>query len=297
MIDVSALKEQYDEDGFVLVESLFEASEIQKLQQATEELIEISRKHQVSDQRFDLESGHTESSPRVQRIKVPHQQHESFAELVRDPKLLEILRVLIGEDVRFRNSKLNIKAAKGGAAVDWHQDWAFYPHTNPDLLAVGIMLDDIDDENAPLMVFQQSHNGKTLDHHHRDVFCGSVDLEVEKFDASLAKKITGPAGSVSFHHVKALHGSAPNYSERSRRLLLYEYAAADAWPLIDFEVYGDYKEFEQKVVLGKSTLSPRFQEADVRMPFPRPPNPDSIYRIQEYRTSGLEFKNTPKDSF
>ncbi|HJL88431.1 MAG TPA: phytanoyl-CoA dioxygenase family protein, partial [SAR324 cluster bacterium] len=64
-------------------------------------------------------------------------------------------------------------------------------------------------------------------------------------------------------------------------------AAADAWPLIDFEVYGDYKEFEQKVVLGKSTLSPRFQEADVRMPFPRPPNPDSIYRIQEYRTSGF----------
>ena len=54
MIDVSALKEQYDEDGFVLVESLFEASEIQKLQQATEELIEISRKHQVSDQRFGI---------------------------------------------------------------------------------------------------------------------------------------------------------------------------------------------------------------------------------------------------
>ncbi|MED5344291.1 MAG: phytanoyl-CoA dioxygenase family protein, partial [SAR324 cluster bacterium] len=189
---------------------------------------------------------------------------------------------------RFRNSKLNIKAAKGGTAVDWHQDWAFYPHTNSDLLAVGIMLDDIDQENAPLMIFPQSHQGKTMDHHHREVFCGSVDLLGEKLDPSSATKITGPAGSVSFHHVKALHGSAPNTSDRSRRLLLYEYAAADAWPLIDFEVYGNYGEFEEKMVLGKSTLSPRFEDADARMPLPRPPDPGSIYRIQEFRKTGFE---------
>ena len=207
---------------------------------------------------------------------------------MRAPKLLEILRILIGEDVRFRNSKLNIKAAKGGTAVDWHQDWAFYPHTNPDLLAVGIMLDDIDQENAPLMIFPQSHQGKTMDHHHREVFCGSVDLLGEKLDPSSATKIPGPAGSVSFHHVKALHGSAPNTSDRSRRLLLYEYAAADAWPLIDFEVYGNYGEFEEKMVLGKSTLSPRFEDADARMPLPRPPDPGSIYRIQEFRKIGFE---------
>jgi hypothetical protein len=26
-----------------------------------------------------------------------------------------------------------VAAAGGGAAVAWHQDWAFYPHTNDDL--------------------------------------------------------------------------------------------------------------------------------------------------------------------
>ena len=151
------------------------------------------------------------------------------------------------------------------------------------------MLDDIDLENAPLMIFPQSHQGKTMDHHHREVFCGSVDLLGEKLDPSSATKITGTAGSVSFHHVKALHGSAPNTSDRSRRLLLYEYAAADAWPLIDFEVYGNYGEFEEKMVLGKSTLSPRFEDADARMPLPRPPDPGSIYRIQEFRKTGFEL--------
>jgi len=45
-----------------------------------------------------------------------------------------------------------MKAAGVSAAVEWHQDWAFYPHTNADLLAVGIMLDDINDINRQMQV-------------------------------------------------------------------------------------------------------------------------------------------------
>ena len=105
MINTDTLKKKYEKEGFVVIESLFETSEIQKLQQATETLIEESRSHRVSDERFDLEPDHSEITPRVQRIKVPHLQHESFAELVRAPKLLEILKILIGKNVRFRNSK------------------------------------------------------------------------------------------------------------------------------------------------------------------------------------------------
>ena len=36
--------------------------------------------------------------------------------------------------------------------MEWHQDWAFYPHSNADVLAVGVMIDDIDTENGPMMV-------------------------------------------------------------------------------------------------------------------------------------------------
>ena len=40
MINYSELKEHYDQEGFVLIESLFETSEIKKLLEATETLIE-----------------------------------------------------------------------------------------------------------------------------------------------------------------------------------------------------------------------------------------------------------------
>ncbi|MGA1121329.1 MAG: phytanoyl-CoA dioxygenase family protein [bacterium] len=275
--------EEYQQAGFTCIEGLFNKEEVHDLQLATDELIEESRNHITSNEKFDLEHNHSSQNPRVQRIKVPHKQHPVFAAAVRKPQVLEILSKLIGENIRFRNSKLNIKEANGGAAVDWHQDWAFYPHTNADLLAVGIMIDDIDENNAPLMIVPGSHRGKTLNHHFQGVFSGSVNPDSENIDLSTAVKLTGSAGSASFHHVKALHGSSPNFSNRPRRLLLFEYASADAWPLVDFEVYGDFQEFEEKIVLGKSTLHPRSEPEHIIMPFPRPPNPDSIYRIQEFR--------------
>jgi phytanoyl-CoA hydroxylase len=281
--DVKILKKNYDQHGFIVVNEIFSNSETKEMQLATEELIDQSRNHKESDSKFDLEKDHSKNKPRVQRIKVPHEHHIVFSKATHNPKILEVLKILLGGNVRLRNSKLNIKAAQGGSPVDWHQDWAFYPHTNQDLLAVGIMIDKIDEENAPLMILPKSHLGKTLNHHHNGIFSGSVDLKKERIDTSKAIKIKGNAGSASFHHVKALHGSSPNFSNRDRRLLLFEYAAADAWPLVDFEVYGNYSEYEEKMVIGKSTLRPRCENVEIIIPYPRLPNADSIYKIQESR--------------
>eukprot|EP01051_Picozoa_sp_SAG22_P024634 SAG22_NODE_6918_length_795_cov_0.956897_2_plen_66_part_01 len=52
-------------------------------------------------------------------------------------------------------------------------------------------------------------------------------------DFGSAVPLLGPAGSVSFHHARAVHGSDYNLSDRPRRLLVIECCAADAWPLVD----------------------------------------------------------------
>ena len=180
--DPSELKDNYQRQGFVVINELFDEAEVAEFQRGTDELVEQSKNHQESDSKFDLEPDHSEAAPRVQRIKVPHKQSEVFSRAVRNPKILLVLKILLGENVRFRNSKLNIKAARGGSAVNWHQDWAFYPHTNPDLLAVGIMIDDIDEDNAPLMVVPQSHLGKTLNHHYKGMTVVTWDSPIPSAD-------------------------------------------------------------------------------------------------------------------
>jgi len=204
--------------------------------------------------------------------------HQAFDAVVRRPAVMEVLTCLLGPDLRLHSSKLNMKAARYGSPVEWHQDWAFYPHTNDDVLAIGVMLDDMDFENGPLLVTPGTHKGPVWNHHGDDGrFCGLIDPAEIRTEIANAVPLTGRAGSMSFHHVRALHGSALNTSDRSRNLLLYGIAAADAWPLLGV---GDLDEFNRALLSGKPTLEPRLTSVPVRLPLPPAAREGSIYENQ-----------------
>ena len=72
-------------------------------------------------------------------------------------------------NIRHHHTKLNNKAPGGGAQVEWHTDWGFYPHTNDDILEVGVAIDPMTIENGSLMVVPGSHKGPAYDHHENGV--------------------------------------------------------------------------------------------------------------------------------
>jgi ectoine hydroxylase-related dioxygenase (phytanoyl-CoA dioxygenase family) len=228
---------------------------------------------------YDLEDTHSPAQPRVRRIKAPDQHHPAFAALVRHPGIIAVLQDLWGPDIRFDACKLNLKSAGFGAAVEWHQDWAFYPHTNDDLAAVGVMMDDMELANGPLMIVPGSHRGPVYDHHADGRFCGAMDPSRCALDFASAVPLTGRAGSISVHHVRAVHGSAVNTSNKDRRLLLFQFRAADAWPLA--RPVADIAAYDALMVAGKPTLEPRLAAVPVRLPFPPAERDGSIYENQK----------------
>ncbi len=234
-----------------------------------------------SNDLIDLEDSHTPENPRLRRIKLPHASSDVMRELMYSDYLLAVARDLIGPNLRLHTSKLNMKSAGYGAAIEWHQDFAFYPHTNDDLLAIGVMIDEMASENGPLMVFPGSHKGPIHDHHHEGVFAGAMDLERCGYNIEDAVELNGPAGSISIHHARIVHGSAMNRSDRDRRVLFYELMAADAFPIMGsmtkFETINDYNE---RMLCGSATLRPRMANVPVRIPLPQPEKNRSIYEIQ-----------------
>jgi len=231
---------------------------------------------------YDLEPGHTPADPRVRRIKAPHKVHAVFDEVVRSPEVIAILKALLGPGLRLHGSKLNMKSAHYGSPVEWHQDWAFYPHTNDDVLAIGVLLDDTDLANGPMLVSPGTHTGPVWNHHGADGrFAGLIDPDEIRTEIDRAIPCMGRAGSMSFHHVRALHGSALNTSDRPRNLLLYEVAASDAWPLMGVK---DFDEFDSRLLAGGSVVEPRLTAAPVRMPLPPPLRSGSIYETQSIAT-------------
>lgn len=184
----------YREDGFIVIPDVFSAAELAELRQVTDQFVRDAAQVSANDEVHDLEDTHSAAEPRVRRIKTPHLRHTAYARASRHPTIIAILADLWGS-VRFDTGKLNMKSAGFGAPVEWHQDWAFYPHTNDDLAAVGIMLDDVDEDNGPMLVIPGSHRGPIYDHHGPDGrFCGAIDLAACGVDLSRAVPCLGKAG-------------------------------------------------------------------------------------------------------
>ena len=271
----------YEDNGYLVVPDAIDPDLVARYGEIVDDWTAQAAGVEASDGFFDLEDSHTAEEPRVRRFKCPVRNHPEFDALARSDAVAELISPLIGDAYRLSpaDNKVNIKAPQYGAAVEWHQDWAFYPHTNDDLLAIGLALDDCMEENGPLMVIPGSHKGPVYDHHAGDFFCGAIDPDASGIDFSTAVPMMGKRGTLTIHHARTLHGSALNRSDKPRRLLLIMYAAADAWPLLGVS---DLAEFDSDLVRGEPILTPRMTEVPVRMPLPPPPMNGSIYERQSF---------------
>ncbi|MDU8927054.1 phytanoyl-CoA dioxygenase family protein [Alisedimentitalea sp. MJ-SS2] len=284
----AAQKSFYEENGYLKVERVVTPDQLAELRRLTYDLIDQSRDITVSNDRFELDAGHSRDNPRLTRIKLPHKQHPYFWEILQNSAITEVLTDLLGPDTMIQTSKLNTKAPGGGAAVEWHQDWAFYPHTNDDMLAFGLLLEDMSEENGPLQVIPGTHKGPILSHFSDGVFCGAVHPDDPLFEPDKAVTLTGKAGDMTVHHARTLHGSAPNMSERNRLILFYECHAADAWPLLGAGSYihslgqaGLWDDLHDRLVTGKLCLTPRIEQVPVSIPLPPAPDASSIFKSQQ----------------
>lgn len=266
----------YHKNGYLGVEKVLSSVEVEELRRVTDEFVDQSRHVTEHTDAFDLEPGHTSDEPRLRRLKNPIEHHPTYDQALRHPKILEIVSQLIGSQLRTNGNKLNIKYAQFGSPVEWHQDWAFYPHTNDDLLAVGIAIDPMTMENGCLLVEPGSHKGPVLSHHHSQGFFVGAVTEPD-FEPKSAVPILVDAGGISIHHVRTLHGSAPNTSPHSRRLLLFQYCANDAWPLVSFP---GWEKFNANIVQGEPTQTPRVTDVPVRVPLPAGERGGSLYETQ-----------------
>jgi len=276
-MDIGSFREQYDHYGFCIVPGVFSPSEVAEMRAVNDTVIDRARGLTASDDVFDLERSHRPDAPRVRRVKRPHDAHPYFRGLAADKRILSYVKAVIGDDVRLHHSKVNLKTAQFGAPLEWHQDWAFIPHSNMDLVIAAVLLDDCTPDNGPVLYIPGSHRGPLHPHHHEGRFYGAIDVAGTGLAVDQAVPALGKAGSVVFHHTMTVHGSALNKSAADRRLLFYEYAAADAWPLF---YTPDYDEYDSRMVSGKSCFEPRLDPVYVCMPV-RAATAGQIYALQE----------------
>jgi phytanoyl-CoA hydroxylase len=235
MILTQHQKNQFWNNGFLVVENAVDDSQLENLKKTFSNWVEESRNHkddygETMDgrPRFDLQPGHSSDVPGLRRIQSPEEISEVFADVMRNGRSVDMCAELIGQGIRFHHGKVNSKLPGTATKVNFHQDFPFEPMTNDDMITCLLFIDDVTLQNGPLEVVPGTHKGPLYSHWHNGVFTGSVSDEILAEHEDKIIKCTGKAGSVCLMHASLLHGSAPNLSDKSRTLYISTYYAEDA---------------------------------------------------------------------
>ena len=223
-------REAYFEQGFVLCKGLLDGQWLTRMQDAYTRAVERSRGVTGSNTWFSLQRDHTAECPRIQRIEKLPDQDPEFWQVVVQSRVADATADVVGPDVKYRDSMINVKAPGEGGRVSWHQDLLFYPHTNSSTIQVLTALYDVTPDQGPLTVIKGSHLGEIFEHYDdNDEWTGEISLrDMDRVCMDHAIDLPCEAGDAILLHPLTVHSSGPNRSERSRPLLIHGMSAADA---------------------------------------------------------------------
>ena len=260
----------FHENGYLMVEDAVDAALLSRLKQDFAAWVEESRAHDTAwgdtldgRPRFDLETGHSSEKPSLRRVNAPVEVSEAYLAASLQSRMVDCVADLIGPNVKLHHTKINSKLPGAHTEVKWHQDFAFTPHSNDDVVTALLMVDEVTEENGPLQVVAGTHRGPIHSHWHEGVFTGAVADDVAATSVPSAETCIGPAGSVCLMHTRLLHGSAPNRSERPRTLHISVYSADDALAMSPNPVPNRY---EGRLVRGERTGRVRSMNYELELP-------------------------------
>ncbi|MSO74625.1 MAG: phytanoyl-CoA dioxygenase family protein [Alphaproteobacteria bacterium] len=271
----------YFVQGYLHLPGFLDRAWLAKLTTLMAAFVDESRGWSRSDTKFDLEAGHSAETPRLRRLCQPVVHHPLFWELTSNSPITDIAQDLLGPDVKFHHSKLNFKWSAGGQEVKWHQDFPFWPHTNDSVLTIGVYLENVDETMGPMGVVPGSHRGELFSQYdERHVWAGAIGpSDIARAGIERTVYLQGPAGSVTVHHCRTIHGSKPNrHATRSRPLLLQSYSSADALPVTPYVMPCRH---DGAVVRGASARLIEFDGGKTEAPPDWSRGYSSIFALQE----------------
>ena len=276
-------KDAFWRDGCLVVPDAVSPDVLAALRAEITGWVEASREHTKpfgpptvdGRPRFDMGSEHSAERPALRRINNPSDISAAYLQAMRDSRMTDMVAELIGPDVKLHHCKINLKLTGAKTEVLYHQDFAYTPHTNDDIITALLFLDDIDETNGALTVVPGSHKGPMHSLFDGDRFTGAVAADTET--ALLAQSIPcyGLAGAVCLMHTKLAHGSAANAGDNPRGLYICVYTAADAIPLARNPMPSTH---EGEVVRGQPARFARLTETRVELP--QQPKTASFFTVQ-----------------
>ena len=231
------------EHGYLVLEGFLPDAWRVRLRAAMDELRDRANESGNLSADFEFEDDPGGGPPRLRQVLCAPDYNDDLWAYASEPPQTDIVADLVGPDVKFREANVAYKPARGGGGFKWHQDVAFFPHSNTALVMVLTFLDDVTSEQGPTTVVPGSHLGEVYDHYDQDGQWLGVLSDGEQARAPLGQAVdlTGPAGTLAIINCCILHGARRNDSGRARPVVINGYSAADALPYAPIPYHSRYR--------------------------------------------------------
>ncbi|MBI1923638.1 phytanoyl-CoA dioxygenase family protein [Candidatus Poribacteria bacterium] len=172
-----------------------------------------------------------------------------------DKKAISIVEAILGPNTElFGNGQCLYKEPVGGHPKHLHQDSAYFEHRYEGPVGTLNYVVDTDLVNGALHVVPGSHRMGQLKH--IDTF-SHLGLDDGEWPWERALPIIGKAGDSIFFHVKTVHGSKENFSDKSRPVFINRYRRTDDYVVIGATTTANRAEAEKRAAEARKTNQQR----------------------------------------
>jgi ectoine hydroxylase-related dioxygenase (phytanoyl-CoA dioxygenase family) len=173
----------------------------------------------------------------------------AFFQSAYDPRTVDLVEAILGPNIElFLNGQCLYKEPAGGHPKHLHQDAAYFEHRYEGPVGILSYAVDTDLVNGALHVVPGSHRMGVLKH--VDTF-SHLGLDEREWPWESALPITGKSGDAIFFHVKTIHGSKENHSQKPRPVFINRYRSADDYVTISGTSVQNREEAEKRAAAAK----------------------------------------------
>jgi ectoine hydroxylase-related dioxygenase (phytanoyl-CoA dioxygenase family) len=174
--------------------------------------------------------GNEDASGKKAKLAIWHELGDDiWAAASTNPRIVNNVRILLGEEIAFFHGKVMLKEARQGGAWEWHQDYGYWYNQGfafPRMLSAFVALDGATKENGCLQVLRGSHKLGRLEHGKVGAQTGADPARIGAIEALFERVyVEMSPGSTLFFHSNLLHSSGPNDSDKHRRSFIMCYNA------------------------------------------------------------------------
>lgn len=210
----SALKQQFENDGFVILRGAIPADRLDALRRSADDAIALAERN-PKDLFCNYYMGHR---PEQGVLYEPYFRFPAFADLVRLPAVSDALADIYAPNFYLFDNSLIYKKPGTSNEVPWHQDFIDLT-TEPVKVIAWMALDDMTEANGCMYAVPGSHKHGFLPYkkfpgqtHHTRLDLSQVDLSPDNI-----RPLTMKAGDVLLFNQLVLHSSKQVESTLPRR--------------------------------------------------------------------------------